>query len=70
MTASRYALLLLALLPLAACKNDAPAPVTDTAATPAAAATPCGLAGAPCRQGPAYLPAALAALTAARRASR
>jgi thiol:disulfide interchange protein DsbA len=35
MTASRYALLLLALLPLAACKNDAPAPVTDTAATPA-----------------------------------
>ena len=39
MTASRYALLLLALLPLAACKNDAPAPVTDTAAAPAAAAS-------------------------------
>ena len=38
MTASRYALLLLALLPLAACKNDAPAPVTDssTAAAPVA----------------------------------
>ena len=37
MTASRHALLLLALLSLAACKNDAPAPVTDTTATPAAA---------------------------------
>lgn len=37
MTASRHALLLLALLTLAACKNDAPAPVAETpSATPAA----------------------------------
>ncbi|HSD17753.1 MAG TPA: thiol:disulfide interchange protein DsbA/DsbL [Thermomonas sp.] len=39
MTASRYALLLLALLPLAACKNDAPAPVAEAPGTPAAAST-------------------------------
>jgi thiol:disulfide interchange protein DsbA len=39
MTALRHALLLLALLPLAACKNDAPAPVSAGEATPAAQAT-------------------------------
>lgn len=40
MTSFRHALLLLALLPLAACKNDAPAPVTaaDAAATAAPSA--------------------------------
>lgn len=40
MTVSRHVLLLLALLPLAACKNDAPAPVSaaDAAATTAAPA--------------------------------
>ncbi|TCT23489.1 thiol:disulfide interchange protein DsbA/DsbL [Thermomonas haemolytica] len=32
MTALRHALLLIALLPLAACKNDAPAPATDASA--------------------------------------
>lgn len=36
MTALRHALLLLALLPLAACKNDAPAPVAAGDAAPAA----------------------------------
>lgn len=36
MTLSRHALLLLALLPLAACKNDAPAPVSATEAAPSA----------------------------------
>ena len=39
MTALRHALLLLALLPLAACKNDAPAPVAASDATPAAQAS-------------------------------
>ena len=39
MTASRYALLLLALLPLAACKNEAPAPVADSSAAAAPAAS-------------------------------
>ena len=39
MTVSRHALLLLALLPLAACKQDAPAAVTPADATTAAAAT-------------------------------
>ena len=34
----RHALVLLALLPLAACKQDAPAPVTTDASSPAAAA--------------------------------
>lgn len=38
MTVSRHALLLLALLPLAACKQDAPAAVTPADATTAAAA--------------------------------
>ncbi len=38
MTALRHALLLLALLPLAACKNDAPAPVDAATSAPAAAA--------------------------------
>ena len=38
MTALRHALLLLALLPLAACKNDAPAPVAAGDAAPAAQA--------------------------------
>ncbi|ODU51724.1 MAG: hypothetical protein ABS98_05995 [Lysobacteraceae bacterium SCN 69-48] len=37
MTALRHALLLLVLLPLAACKNDAPPPVAGGDATPAAA---------------------------------
>ena len=39
MTALRHALLLLALLPLAACKNDAPAPVAASDAAPAAQAS-------------------------------
>lgn len=39
MTALRHALLLLALLPLAACKNDAPAPVATGDAAPVAQAT-------------------------------
>lgn len=39
MTALRHALLLLALLPLAACKNDAPAPVSASDAAPAAQAS-------------------------------
>ena len=39
MTVSRHALLLLALLPLAACKQDAPAAATPADATTAAAAT-------------------------------
>lgn len=39
MTALRHALLLIALLPLAACKNDAPAPAADAAAA-AATSTP------------------------------
>ena len=38
MTAPRHALLLLALFTLAACKNDAPAPVADAAAAPTATA--------------------------------
>ena len=39
MTRSRHALLLIGLLTLAACKNDAPAPVAPDAAAPAAAAS-------------------------------
>ena len=39
MTALRHALLLLVLLPLAACKNDAPAPVATGDAAPVAQAT-------------------------------
>lgn len=65
MTASRYALLLLALLPLAACKNDAPAPVTDTAATPAASAS----ATQASAEDPAQKAAAEAALKAAEEAA-
>jgi len=64
MTASRYALLLLALLPLAACKNDAPAPVTDTATTPAAAS-----AAQASTEDPAQKAAAEAALKAAEEAA-
>lgn len=66
MTASRYALLLLALLPLAACKNDAPAPVTETAATPAAASASAKQASA---EDPAMKAAAEAALKAAEEAA-
>ena len=66
MTASRYALLLLALLPLAACKNDAPAPVTVTAATPAAASASAKQASA---EDPAMKAAAEAALKAAEEAA-
>ena len=40
MTRLRHALVLLALLPLAACKNDAPAPVTAAEAASARAAAP------------------------------
>lgn len=64
MTASRYALLLLALLPLAACKNDAPAPVTETAATPAAASAQQASA-----EDPSQRAAAEAALKAAEEAA-
>ena len=64
MTASRYALLLFALLPLAACKNDAPAPVPDTATTPAAASTAQASA-----EDPAQKAAAEAALKAAEEAA-
>jgi len=64
MTTSRYALLLLALLPLAACKNDAPAPVTDTAAAPAAASTTQASAADPAQKA-----AAEAALKAAEEAA-
>jgi protein dithiol oxidoreductase (disulfide-forming) len=63
MTASRYALLLLALLPLAACKNDAPAPVTETATTPAASAKQASA------EDPAQKAAAEAALKAAEDAA-
>ena len=64
MTASRYALLLLALLPLAACKNDAPAPVAETATTPAAATAQQASA-----EDPAQKAAAEAAIKAAEEAA-
>ena len=65
MTTSRYALLLLALLPLAACKNDAPAPVADTAATTSAAASSKQASA----EDPAQKAAAEAALKAAEEAA-
>ena len=65
MTASRYALLLLALLPLAACKNDAPAPVAD----PSAAAAPAASAQQASAEDPAQKAAAEAALKAAEEAA-
>lgn len=64
MTASRYALLLLALLPLAACKNDAPAPVAETPASPATASAKQASA-----EDPAQKAAAEAALKAAEEAA-
>lgn len=64
MTATRYALLLLALLPLAACKNDAPAPVAETPATAAAASGKQASA-----EDPAQKAAAEAALKAAEEAA-
>lgn len=64
MTPSHYALLLLALLPLAACKNDAPAPVTETAAAPAAASAQQASA-----EDPSQKAAAEAALKAAEEAA-
>jgi thiol:disulfide interchange protein DsbA len=65
MTASRYALLLLALLPLAACKNDAPAPVADAPATAAPAAS----AQQASAEDPAQKAAAEAAIKAAEEAA-
>lgn len=65
MTASRYALLLLALLPLAACKNDAPAPVAETPAAPAAAANSAQASA----EDPAQKAAAEAAVKAAEEAA-
>ena len=64
MTASRYALLLLALLPLAACKNDAPAPVTETPTTETATNVKQASAEDPARKA-----AAEAALKAAEEAA-
>lgn len=69
MTAFRHALLLLALLPLAACKNDAPAPVTATDATATAQAAPAKTASAEDPQRAAQAEAAAkAALEAAAKA--
>lgn len=66
MTASRYALLLLALLPLAACKNDTPAPVADTASGTTAETANVKQASA---EDPARKAAAEAALKAAEEAA-
>ena len=69
MTAFRHALLLLALLPLAACKNDAPTPVTATDATATAQAAPAKTASAEDPQRAAQAEAAAkAALEAAAKA--
>ena len=65
MTASRYALLLLALLPLAACKNEAPAPVADSSA----AAAPAASVQQASAEDPAQKAAAEAAIRAAEEAA-